>query len=63
MGSWTALNEGLFPKVTVDYQFIIVNLFHNIIDLCRQVILHTECLTFFTSPVLPALGHILSIRA
>lgn len=57
------LEEGQFPKGTVDYQFIIVDLFHNIIDLCRQVILHTECLTFFTSPVLSALGHILSIRA
>lgn len=60
MSSWACLNcwEGWFPK-----SLLIINLFHNIIDLCRRVILHTKCLTFFTSPVPPALGHILSIRA
>lgn len=61
LGRFELLEGGLFPKVA-DYQLIIVNLFHKIVDLCRQVMLHSECMTFFTSPVPPALGHILSIR-
>lgn len=48
LGRLEFLEGGLFPKITIDYQIIIVN---KIIDLCRQVILRTECLTFFTSPV------------
>lgn len=61
LGRFELLEGGLFLKV-VDYQLIIVNLFHKIIGLCRRVILHSECLTFFTSAVPPALGHILSIE-
>lgn len=44
---WIAGRRAL-SQITVDYQLIIVN---KIIDLCRQVILRRECLTFFTSPV------------
>lgn len=57
------LEKGLFPKIMVDYQIPIVNLFHSMTDLYRQVILYTECLTFFTSSVPPALCHLLSIIA